>query len=209
MNEAGLEHDSADASSALPILYQAGYLTIKEYIAESRLYRLGFPNDEVRYGFLNNLLPAFTAVQSTDTGLAVWEFVQAIKVGNVESVMTRMQSILSALPYDTASLAELKWRERDSQIAVYLIFALMGQFVQTEVQNATGRADCVVYTGEVIYMFEFKLWSAGTASEALAQIRTKAYDAPYRASGKRIVLVGASFDEQKRTIGDWEVEEVR
>jgi len=208
LNEAGLEHDSADASSALPILYQAGYLTIKEYIAESRLYRLGFPNDEVRYGFLNNLLPAFTAVQSTDTGLAVWEFVQSIKVGDVESVMTRMQSILSALPYDTASLAELKWRERDSQIAVYLIFALMGQFVQTEVQNATGRANCVVYTGEVIYMFEFKLWSAGTASEALAQIRTKAYDAPYSASGKRIVLVGASFDEQKRTIGDWEVEEV-
>ncbi len=209
LNEAGLEHDSADASSSLPILYQAGYLTIKEYITESRLYRLGFPNDEVRYGFLNNLLPAFTAVQSTDTGLAVWEFVQSIKVGNVESVMTRMQSILSALPYDTASFAVLKWRERDSQIAVYLIFALMGQFVQTEVQNATGRADCVVYTGEVIYMFEFKLWSAGTASEALAQIRTKAYDAPYRASGKRIVLVGASFDEQKRTIGDWEVEEVR
>jgi len=82
----------------------------------------------------------------------------------------------------------------------------MGQFVQTEVHCITGRADCVVVTAETIYLFEFKLTGNGTAEDAIAQIKEKKYAAPYKASGKKIVLIGGSFDETLRTIKDWKVE---
>ncbi|MFC2348867.1 MAG: PD-(D/E)XK nuclease domain-containing protein, partial [Bacteroides sp.] len=117
--------------------------------------------------------------------------------------------ILAGIPYVTASPDEaVKLYERDYQAVIYVIFSLLGQFVQTEVQNAGGRADCVVHTQEVIYVFEFKLWSAGTPEKALEQIRTSGYALPYQSSGKRVLLVGVSFDDQKRTIGAWKVEEL-
>lgn len=84
----------------------------------------------------------------------------------------------------------------------------MGQFVETEVQNAQGRADCVVRTQDTIYLFEFKLWGTGTPADALAQIKEKGYAVPYLSSGKRIIIIGASFDEEKRNIGAWETEEI-
>ena len=207
LNERNLEHNRADAQNVLPILYQAGYLTIKEYIAGGNVYRLGFPNDEVRYGFLDNLLPAFTSIGTSDTGHAVWELVKGIQSGDVDGFMTRIQSILSGIPYDTLPAGEVTLRERDYQIAVYLVFSLLGEFVQTEVQNASGRADCIVHAANTIYLFEFKLWSKGTAADALAQIKLNGYDVPYRSSNKRLMLVGASFDEKKRTLGAWEIEE--
>ena len=208
LNERNLEHNRADAQNVLPILYQAGYLTIKEYIAGGNVYRLGFPNDEVRYGFLDNLLPAFTSIGTSDTGHAVWELVKGIQSGDVDGFMMRIQSILSGIPYDTLPAGEVTLRERDYQIAVYLVFSLLGEFVQTEVQNASGRADCIVHTANTIYLFEFKLWSKGTASDALAQIKLNGYDLPYRSSSKRLLLIGASFDEKKRTLGAWEIEEL-
>ena len=207
LNERNLEHYRADAQNVLPILYQAGYLTIKEFIVGGNVYRLGFPNDEVRYGFLDNLLPAFTSVGRSDTGHAVWELVKAIQSGDVDGFMMRIQSILSGIPYDTIPAGEVTLRERDYQIAVYLVFSLVGEFVQTEVQNASGRADCVVHTANSVYLFELKLWSKGTAADALSQIKSNGYDVPYRSSGKRLILVGASFDEKKRTLGTWEIEE--
>jgi len=82
LNEEGLQTYRAVAQDTLPILFQAGYLTIKEYIRDLRLYRLGFPNDEVRYGFLHNLLPAYSDVPFGQTGVWVGRFVQDIRKGN-------------------------------------------------------------------------------------------------------------------------------
>ena len=206
LDEEGLQTYRAVAQDALPILFQAGYLTIKKYISDLRLYRLCFPNDEVRYGFLQNLLPAYSDVPFGQTGVWVGRFVQDIRKGKVDEFMERMQAIISSIPYDDFPKDKLKLREQNYQTAVYLVFALMGQFVQTEVHNSVGRADCVVHTRDVIYVFEFKLWSTGSPQEALAQIESKGYALPYKAAGKRVVLIGASFDEQKRTIGAWEAE---
>ena len=100
----------------------------------------------------------------------------------------------------------MKLREQNYQTAVYLVFALMGQFVQTEVHCATGRADCVLKTADTVYIFEFKLSGNGSAEEAFNQIKTQEYAAPYKGSGQKIVLIGAGFDEEKRTIRDWKVE---
>ena len=205
LSEAGLQTYRAIAQDTLPILFQAGYLTIKEYISDLRLYRLGFPNDEVRYGFLENLLPAYSNVQFDQAGTSVARFVQDIRKGKVDSFMERMQAIISGIPYDNFSKENLKLREQNYQTAVYLIFALMGQFVQTEVHCSTGRADCVVETTDAIYIFEFKLTGNGTAEDAINQIKEQKYAAKYKAEGKKIVLIGTSFDEETRTIKDWVV----
>ena len=206
LDEEGLQMYRAVAQDALPILFQSGYLTIKEYIKEAQMYRLGFPNDEVRYGFLKNLLPAYTTVPLGDTGKSVWRFVEDIRKGKVDSFMERMQSIIAGISYDNFSSKELKLREQNYQTAVYLIFALMGQFVQTEVHCATGRADCVVRTTDTIYIFEFKLSGNGSAEDALNQIKKQSYAAQYKVSRKKTVLIGCTFSEETRTIKDWETE---
>ena len=206
LNESGLETYRAVTENALPILFQSGYLTIIGYIKEARLYKLGFPNDEVRYGFLENLLPAYSSLPLGDTGKSVWQFVQDIREGKVDSFMERMRSIIAGIPYDNFTEENIKLREQNYQTAVYLVFALMGQFVQTEVHCSTGRADCVVKTTEIIYIFEFKLTGNGTAEDALNQIKEKEYAAKYLTDGKKIVLIGSSFDEKTRTIKEWKVE---
>ena len=205
LDEDGLQTYRAVTQEPFPILFQAGYLTIKEYIKDLRLYRLGFPNDEVRYGFLHNLLPAYSSVPFGQTGVSVARFVQDIRAGKVDSFMERMQAIISGIPYDNFSKENLKLREQNYQTAVYLIFALMGQFVQTEVHCSTGRSDCIVQTADAVYIFEFKLTSNGTAEDAIDQIKKNDYAGQYKANDKKIVLIGASFDEETRTIKDWAV----
>ena len=192
--------------NALPILFQSGYLTIIGYIKEARLYKLGFPNDEVRYGFLENLLPAYSSLPLGDTGKSVWQFVQDIREGKVDSFMERMRSIIAGIPYDNFTEENMKLREQNYQTAVYLVFALMGQFVQTEVHCSTGRADCIVTTADSIYLFEFKLTGNSSAEDALNQIKEKEYAAKYQVDGKKIMLIGAGFDEKTRTIKEWKVE---
>ena len=120
--------------------------------------------------------------------------------------MERMQSIISGIPYDDFPKEKLKLREQNYQTAVYLIFALMGQFIQTEVHCATGRADAVVTAADTIYIFEFKLSGNGSAEDAIKQIHEQKYAAQYKTDGKKIVLIGSSFDEQARTIKDWKTE---
>ena len=140
------------------------------------------------------------------TGVWVGRFVQDIRKGKVDSFMERMQSIISGISYDNFSNKELKLREQNYQTAVYLIFKLMGQFVQTEVHCSTSRADCVVQTADSIYIFEFKLAGNGSVEDALEQINENTYAAKYKTDGKKIVLIGSSFDEGVRAIQDWKTE---
>ena len=208
LDEEGLQTYRAVAQDALPILFQAGYLTIKTYIPEAGMYRLGFPNNEVRYGFLKNLLPAYSGLPFVETGKSVWKFVEDIRAGNVDGVMERLKSIIAGIAYDSFTEENLKLREQNYQTAVYLVFALMGQFVQTEVHCSTGRADCVVVTADSIYIFEFKLSGNGSAEDALMQIKTNGYAEQHKADGKKIVLIGAGFEEATRTIKNWKVEQL-
>ena len=208
LDDYGLDKHRADAHDPIPILFQTGYLTIKEYIAGRNYYRLGYPNDEVRYGFLNNLKSSFLPLDR-GLGISIFKFLDDVDAQDVDAFMERLQTVFANLPYDTTAREEIKFRERDYQIAVYLIFALLGQYTETEVVGTTGRADCVVITATTVYLFELKLWSAGTAEEALQQIIEKDYAAKYASSGKEIILIGASFDEEKRNIKEWVVERIR
>ena len=208
LDESMLDEYRADAKDPIPILFQSGYLTIKEYIEEVNMYRLGFPNDEVRYSFLENLVPAYSSLRPDETGVSIWKFVEDIRAGNVDDFMDRMQAIIAGVPYNNLPKDKLKLREQNYQTAVYLIFKLMGQFVQTEIHCAKGRADCIVHTKDSIYIFEFKLMSAGTAEDAIVQIKENGYAAQFKTSSKKIILIGSSFNEEERTIGEWKTEEL-
>ncbi|AGT44802.1 ATP-binding protein [Treponema pedis] len=204
MDASGLSDYRAGNDSAIPILFQAGYLTIKDYDAVVKLYRLGFPNDEVRYGFLYNLLPGYSNVLYSNAAFSVAQFYRDITSGKVEEFMQRLKSIMASIPYDNVkkeSGENLALREHNFQICVYLVFALMGQFVKTETHCAGGRSDCTVETENTIYIFEFKL--KGSAEEALKQIKEKKYAEAYRAEDKEIVLIGVNFNAEEKTIGEW------
>ena len=198
----------ADASSPIPILFQAGYLTIKDYDPELDLYRLGYPNNEVKYGFIKNLLPSYTSLFIDDCRPLVARFYKDVRAGKVDEFMEAIPNFLEGIPYSSESKEDVKWREQNYQIAVALLFQLMGFYIQTEVHSAKGRADCVVYAQNIIYVFEFKLWSTGTAEEALAQIQEQDYYKPLLLQGKRLVLLGTSFDEERRNIREWKTREV-
>ena len=208
LDESMLNEYRADTKDPIPILFQSGYLTIKEYIEDVNMYRLGFPNDEVRYGFLKNLFPSYSSLRPDEMGVSIWKFVEDIRAGNVDEFMERMQAIIAGVPYDNLPKDKLKLREQNYQTAVYLIFKLMGQFVQTEIHCAKGRADCIVHTKDSIYIFEFKLMSAGTAEDAIVQIKENGYAAQFKTSSKKIILIGSSFNEEERTIGEWKTEEL-
>ncbi|MGF7110329.1 ATP-binding protein [Treponema pedis] len=208
MDAAGLSDYRANSGSAIPILFQAGYLTIKDYDNTVRLYTLGFPNDEVRYGFLYNLLPSYSNVLYSDAAFSVAQFYRDIIAGRVNEFMQRLKSIMASVPYDTVkkeSTESIALREHNFQICVYLVFALMGQFVKTETPSSTGRSDCTVETETAVYIFEFKL--KDSAAAALQQIKKKNYAERYRAENKKIVLIGVSFNAEEKTVGEWIIEE--
>ncbi|MEL3906249.1 MAG: AAA family ATPase [Treponema sp.] len=195
MTESALQDYRPDMQNPIPILFQAGYLTITDFEPEFRLYRLGFPNDEVKYGFLDNLVPVFTSISKDASGLFIGNFLRDLRKGKLNSFMERMYTACAGLPYSLAAKENSKMRERDYQIAFYILFTLMGQFAQTEVVSSRGRADCVVHTPDAVYVFEFKLMGSGTAQEALQQIKEKGYVEPYRMSGKKVVIIGAVFND--------------
>ncbi|MBN2865609.1 MAG: AAA family ATPase, partial [Thiotrichales bacterium] len=186
----------ADADRPLPVIYQSGYLTIKDYNARYQRYTLGFPNDEVRHGFLHFTLPYYTSIEKGRGGFHIGKFSEELEAGDVEAFLTRMQSFFADFPYALNAKTE-----RHYQVVFYLIFKLLGQFIRSEVQSARGRADAVVWTPERIFVFEFKL--NGTAEEALAQIDAKGYCIPYQADGRAVVKVGVEFNKEERNLGRW------
>ena len=191
-----LSDDRADARNPVPMIYQSGYLTIKDYDERFQEYTLGFPNDEVRYGFLNFIAPFYTPVSQNDTGFYIGRFVRELRAGDVDACLTRMRAFFADIPYELNDRTE-----RHYQVVFYLIFKLMGQFTDAEVRSARGRADAVVKTADTVYVFEFKL--GGTAEEALAQIDDRGYLIPYTADGRRIVKVGVGFSATERNIDRW------
>ena len=201
-----LENPHEFADDPIQILYQAGYLTIKTYNAEYDEFTLGFPNDEVRYSFWELLLKCYFLRPATVRLSELSKFIEAVKHGDVDDFMTRIQSFIAGMSYPTTD--ELNLIEWNYQMVFYLVFRLMGQHVHTEVHNIVGRADCVVELKDTIYLFEFKLWSTGSPEDAITQIEEKGYAVPYQSSGKKLIAVGASFDEAKRNIGAWKAKEL-
>ena len=200
VSAASLSDDRANINNPVPMIYQSGYLTIKKYDKEFQIYTLGFPNDEVKYGFLNFVTPFYTPVAETDTSFYIGKFIRELREGDPDAFLTRLRAFFAGISYELNNRTE-----RHYQTIFYLVFKLMGQFSETEVRSAKGRADAVVKTADYIYVFEFKL--DGSADQALAQINDRGYLIPYTVDGRKLVKIGVNFDPAQRNIGDWKREE--
>ena len=189
----------AEENNPIPLIYQSGYLTIKDFDNRFKIYTLGFPNDEVRYGFLNFLVPFYTSITDDKKNFYIGRFIQELEKGDIDSFMHRFEAFFADFPYELNDKTE-----RHYQVIVYLIFKLMGQFTQAEVHSAKGRADAVVQTPKYVYIFEFKL--NGTAEEALRQINDKGYAEPFKGDSRQIMKIGVEFSAETRNVKRWLVE---
>jgi hypothetical protein len=193
-----------DNKDVIPLLYQTGYLTIKSYSQTLDIYTLGFPNEEVKYGFLNELLPAFVLTPITTGNFSITNFLKQLMNSDVDGFMTSLKAFFAAIPYNA-----IKQENRDEQYyqhVFYLLFTLMGQFIDTEVKNNKGRADAIVKTADSIYVFEFKMDDNATAEDALAQINSKDYAIPYTADHRQLVKIGVEFSQTEKGVKRWLIE---
>ena len=195
----------ADVEYPLPMIYQSGYLTIKDYDKDMNLFLLDFPNDEVKKGFLAMIAANYL---QCNVQLESWmpKAVFALKRGMPEEFRKMLTSFLASIPYTMRRKENERERERYFQYTFYLLLRLMSVYtVLAEREQSEGRVDCIVETPKYVYLFEFKL--DGSAAEALKQIEDKGYARPYEADTRKLYKVGVSFSSTTGTIEDWEIRE--
>lgn len=183
----------------IPVIFQSGYLTIKEYDKRFGLYRLGFPNREVEEGFIKFLMPFYTRFSKIEAPFEIQKFVREIEQGQPEAFLKRLQSFFADTPYELVRELELHY-----QNVLFIIFKLVGFYTQAEYHTSEGRVDLVVKTTDYIYVMEFKL--EGTAEEAIRQINEKHHALPFEADPRKLFKVGVSFCNKTRNIGKWIIE---
>ena len=194
-----------DNESIVPLLFQSGYLTIKGYLSQANLFRLGYPNQEVRFGFLEELLPLYANFPLDKIEPSVWDLYQLLNKGNLAEAMKQIEGILAGIIYGNIPNSEegRPLREQYYQSVLYTVFILLGLHAQSEVVCATGRIDMVVTTRKHVYIFEFKVSTAGTAQDAIDQILSQGYLKKFARTKRLVHLVGISFDEKRRNVGEW------
>lgn len=202
------DQPTENMQDALPLLYQSGYLTIKDYDFESDTYTLSIPNQEVRVGYTRGLLPAYIGLNDAgvQTGFAL-KFWRALKANDIDLAMQHMQSYLAGIPYVEGfkkKLAEAATKEGFYEYTFYLVFSMLNVYVRTQVKVANGRTDLVVLMPDTIYVMELKVDES--ARKALEQINAKGYAMPYLTDGRKVVKVGVRFNTEKHTVDEWVIE---
>ena len=182
-----------------PLLYQSGYVTIKDYDKYTELYTLDIPNREIRVGLMQSLLPNYLAY-NTDMGLTtIGRMYGAIRLGDMDGALRLLQEFLSTVPYCDNTNYEGHYQQ-----LFYIIFSLFGMYVDVEVRTPKGRVDVVMRTADTLYVIELKLGK--DADAAMSQINLKNYPERFTLSGLPVVKVGISFDAEEHTLGDWLIE---
>lgn len=197
----------ADTAKPLPMIFQAGYLTVKGYDPEFETYQLDFPNNEVKQGVITLLANNYLQM---DGQAASWvqKMVRSLREGDLELTRRLFTAFLAETPYAMRPKKDQKDRELYFHYTFYLLMRLISCFtVYTEKQLSEGRADCIVETPKYVYIFEFKL--DGTADEALAQINKRGYGKPYESDNRQMYFVGASFSSKMGTVEEWKVSQQR
>ena len=197
-----------DHDAIIPLLFQSGYLTIKKPIAGGLLFQLGYPNEEVRFGFLHELLPLYSSLTRSNIDIVVLELYELFDKGDLAGAMKHVSEILAGIIYGNIPNGEegRPLREQYYQSVLYAVFRLLGIHAQAEVVCATGRIDMLVMTRQHVYIFEFKVNRQGTAQDAIDQIKDREYFRAVSAEGRPVHLVGVSFDEKTRNVGEWKEE---
>lgn len=180
----------------MPLLYQSGYLTIKGYDKEFHSYKLGFPNEEVENGFVNYLVPMYSPMEKAQTAFFVQQIIREIRNGDVEGFMTRLQTLFADNSYQVQGKMELYF-----QNTMYVIFKMLGFYVDIERTTSRGRIDMVITTANYVYVIEIKL--DGSAINALKQIDTKGYAEPFMEDARTLYKIGVNFSSDIRGISEW------
>ena len=186
----------AKVDNPIAVLYQSGYLTIKGYDKDVRLYSLDFPNEEVKEGFVNFLMPYYTPISETESPAFIGKFVREVKAGKVDDFMRRLKVLMADTPYEL-----IRDLENHYQNVMYIITKLMGLYIQAEYRTSRGRIDLLIGTDKYVYIIELKL--DGSAEEALAQINAKDYALPFSVDGREVVKIGANVTSETRNLERW------
>ena len=193
--------DAAD-TDAIPVIFQSGYLTIKDFDSRFQSYTLGYPNKEVEMGFTKFLLPYYTGSRSTRSTFEIQNFVREVESGDIDGFFTRLRSFFSDTTYEVIRMQELHYSN-----VLYIVFKLLGFYTQVEYHTSNGRIDLVLQTPDYIYVMEFKL--NGTAEDALQQINDKGYALPFASDTRALYKIGVNFSPETRNIEHWVVSEER
>ena len=192
----------ADVERPLPMIYQSGYLTIKDYKRGRNTFLLDFPNNEVKRGFVSLTASNYFNNRNNDVSNWIQDLLDSLEDGDPDRVRDLFTSFLADIPYTARRKENERERERYFQYTFYLIFKIVSTYTVTvEQSQSQGRVDCIVETPRYIYIFEFKL--DGSADEALAQIEERGYARPYSADSRRVLRIGASFSSATGTIEEW------
>ncbi len=185
----------------IPILYQSGYLTIGDYDKKFDTYSLRYPNLEVEKAFTNFLIPYFTPIRDAERSMLLKQFVTDIETGNAESFLQTMKTLLDGENYQVAGDKEIYF-----QNCMYIIFKLMGFYVEVEKCTSRGRIDIVLGTDDYLYVMELKV--GVSAQEAIRQIDEKGYMLPFKQDHRKLMKIGVAFDIETRTLTEWQIEEM-
>lgn len=187
--------NSVDSESAnpIPVIYQSGYLTIKDYDEEFKQYKLGFPNKEVEEGFIKFLIPYYLTHKKASSAFDISQYVQDLRQGKAEQFILRIKSLFADTPYEL-----IKDLENHYQNQVWLLHKLLGIYVQAEYHTSFGRIDMVLQTPKYCYVIEFKF--DGSAQDALNQISSKGYVLPFVLTGQQVIRIGINISKETRNI---------
>jgi hypothetical protein len=193
----------------IPLLYQAGYITITGYDSDEGVYYLGIPNSEVRVGLMQNLLPLYVDDSPNMDGAATIASA-ALRKGDIDRAMNQFKSVMASIPFmkgDKDILADVEKTEAYYHRIFYFFFRMLSNEVIGEVRNSVGACDVVIKTPKYIYIVEIKIDS--TPEAALQQIEEKGYATPYLTDGKEVIKIGVNFSTETRTVDRWEVAQAR
>ena len=193
-------------TSALPLLYQSGYLTIKDYDFVRNKYTLDFPNAEVKVGFMDNFLVRMMNLPNTKSRGFADDFYAYLFGHDIDKALRLMQSFFASIPYldfGEKELDDIAKYEAYYEVLTYVVFSMFNARTFTQVKVARGRTDLVVFMPDAVYVMELKMH--GTAQEALEQIDSKDYAIPYEAEGKPVIKIGMAFSRETKTLSEWKI----
>lgn len=186
--------------SLLSLLFQTGYLTLKEYNPVEMTMRLDYPNKEVERAFTIHLLANMNGGKSGQTNATLVEMMNHIRNNNVDKFLTLLKSLFKGIAYPL-----IDDKEKYYHSIFYLVIKMLGFNIESEIMTIDGRIDCVLKTEKIIYVIEFKI---GNTKKAIDQIKEKAYHEKYSSDKRQVQLLGIDFDTEAKQISEWILEEV-
>ncbi len=195
----------ADVEQPLPMIFQSGYLTIKEADPLTGSYLLDFPNKEVQRGFVTLIASSYLDTRTHSLSNWMLRSIRQLQQGKIQEFGEALTAFLADIPYSMRRKDSERERERYFQYTFFLLLRMLSCFtVYIEKEQSQGRVDCIVEVPDYVYIFEFKL--DGSAQEALRQIEEKGYTRPYATDPRKLFRIGVNFSSETGTISEFMVE---